>query len=264
VRLTPDLRQRIVGGRCPAKLVPSLVVASWIVYRFFPFVPTFDLHKYWNALAPVFLTPGLNGYDLFRAAISWLVVCALLEAVAGGNRSLRLFPVFAAGMILARIAIVGKVLSAAEIAGAVTAFALWLALIRRPERLRAAIIAVLLGLHVLSWRLEPSTFRDRTVEFIWTPFLLLMRGSFLVDIQALFEKAFYYGALLWLIAAAGVRFKTAALWIALGLIATSFAQVYWLGGRAQTTDPFGMVAVAALLALLEPAGREAEHAQTTV
>ena len=248
----PGLRWPFVDGAV-AKPFPSLVLAAWIGYRLSPFVPAIDLHKYWNALKPLVLAPSLPIYDFYRHTVSWLVVCALLEAIAEKNRSLRLFPVFAIGIMFAKILIVGKVLSWAEIMGAVAGFALWLPLINRPYRVRAVVIAALLGFYVLSWRLEPFQFAGRAGEFGWIPFLSLMRGSLFVNVQSFFEKMFYYGALLWLITAAGVRLRTATISVALVLLATSIAEVYLPGRSAEATDAFMVLVVAAMVALLTPA-----------
>ena len=38
--------------------VPALLLSAWAGYRLFPYVPTTDLHKYWDALKPVILYPA--------------------------------------------------------------------------------------------------------------------------------------------------------------------------------------------------------------
>jgi VanZ family protein len=54
--------------------VPSLLLAVWLGYRLFPYVPTIDLHKYWSAVKPIVLYPSLTGYDLFRYTAIWLTL----------------------------------------------------------------------------------------------------------------------------------------------------------------------------------------------
>jgi glycopeptide antibiotics resistance protein len=49
-----------------ANRVPALLLSAWAGYGLFPYAPTIDLHKYWNALKPVILHPTLTGYDLLR------------------------------------------------------------------------------------------------------------------------------------------------------------------------------------------------------
>jgi hypothetical protein len=185
--------------------------------------------------------------------VSWLTVCALVEALTERNRSLRLFPVLALAVLFGKIVIVEKFLSMAEILGAGMAFALWRMLINRPERLRAAIIATLLGAYVISWRLAPFEFGDHARAFDWIPFLDLMRGSVIVNAQSFLEKIFYYGALIWLMTMAGARLRTAAICVALALFATSLAELRLPGRSAGVTDAVIALFVAVLVAVLRPA-----------
>ena len=246
----PQLRLR---GALRAKLFPSVILAAWFGYRLFPFVPTINLHKYWIALRPVFFAPNLTGYGFFRYTVSWLAVCLLLEAIAGQRRSLRLFPVVAAGLILSRIPILRNVVSVEEIAGAGAGFAIWLLLIHWSERRRAMIVAGLLAAYVVMWRLEPFGFSGQAGSFSWIPFLGLTRGSLLANVQSSLEKLFYYGALLWLITAAGARLKSAAIWVGLLLLGTSLAGLYLSGRPAETTDAFMVLLIAGAVALTAPA-----------
>ena len=50
-------------------------------YRLYPYVPTIDLHKYWDALKPVVFHPRPTGYDLFRYTAIWLTIGSLIESV---------------------------------------------------------------------------------------------------------------------------------------------------------------------------------------
>jgi VanZ family protein len=70
-----------------ARPAPALLVLAWLAYRLYPYVPTIDLHKYWNALKPIVLTPSLTGYELCRQTATWLTVYALLEAIVRRRRS---------------------------------------------------------------------------------------------------------------------------------------------------------------------------------
>jgi glycopeptide antibiotics resistance protein len=53
-------------GEVTTRPIPTLLIIAWLAYRMYPYVPTIDLHKYWNALKPIVLTPSLTPYDLFR------------------------------------------------------------------------------------------------------------------------------------------------------------------------------------------------------
>ncbi len=67
-------------GEVTARPIPTLLIIAWLGYRMYPYVPTIDLHKYWNALKPIVLTPSLTSYDLFHQTTIWLALYALIEA----------------------------------------------------------------------------------------------------------------------------------------------------------------------------------------
>ena len=68
-----------------ADRVPAFLLALWLGYRLYPYVPTIDLHKYWEALKPVILYPSPVAYDLFRYTAIWLTIGNLIEAIAGSQ-----------------------------------------------------------------------------------------------------------------------------------------------------------------------------------
>ena len=127
-----------------ANRVPCLLLALWLGYRLYPYVPTIDLHKYWDALKPVVFHPRPTGYDLFRYTAIWLTIGSLIESVGGRRRGWLLFPLFIAAVLAAKVLIVGKTLSAAEIGGAAIALAVWLLLaISVSARIRVTATALL-------------------------------------------------------------------------------------------------------------------------
>ena len=89
-----------------ANRVPCMLLGLWLVYRLYPYVPTIDLHKYWDALKPVVFHPRPTGYDLFRYTAIWLTVGSLIEAVGGGRRGWLRFPLFIAVVLSAKVAII--------------------------------------------------------------------------------------------------------------------------------------------------------------
>ncbi len=118
-------------GEITANRIPVLLVLAWAAYRLYPFVPTIDLHKYWNALKPIILTPNFSGYDLFRHTAIWLTIFTLVSKIAATLRPSLLVPLFAAIVLSSKILIVSTTLSVAEVAGAVAAYLIWLAFHRR-------------------------------------------------------------------------------------------------------------------------------------
>ncbi len=235
-----------------ANRVPSLLLVLWLGYRLYPYVPTIDLHKYWDALKPVVFHPRPTGYDLFRYTSIWLTIGSLIELFGEPRRGWLLFPLFTAAVLAARVLIVGKTLSAAEIGGAVIALAVWLlSAIRISARLRASVTALLLSAYILAERLEPFRFSAYGRAFGWTPFRSFLYGSFEVNIMSFLEKTFLYGALIWLLEQSGLRAGVSTILVAIMLFAASWAETYLPGRSAEITDALMALLIGAILAVIK-------------
>lgn len=243
-------------GDASARPAPTLLLVAWLAYRLYPYVPTIDLHKYWNALKPVLLTPSLTGYDLFRQAAIWLTVYALIEAIVRRRRSAFLAPLFACAVLAAKVAIVGMILKLSDPIGAAVAYIAWLLLLLPPSRARSGIAGVVLGAYIAALRLEPFTFVDVAHKFQWIPFAGLMQGSVRANTLALLEKFFLYGSMVYLLGMALGRMLPAALFTAAALFVTSWAET-WLPGRSSEIADALIALIAAMIFTLLPADQEA-------
>jgi VanZ family protein len=239
-----------------ANRVPCLLLGLWLGYRLFPYVPTIDLHKYWDALKPVVLHPSLTGYDLFRYTAVWLTIGALIEAIGGPRRAWLLFPLFIALVLTAKVLIVDKTLSTAELAGAGLALGMWLVLaLSVGARFRVSVIALLFCALIIAERLAPFQFSPHGRHFGWIPFLGLMHGSLEVNIMSFFEKAFLYGSLIWLLGKTGLRFWASGILVTMMLFATSWAELYLPGRSAEITDAAMALVMGVIIALMETENR---------
>jgi VanZ family protein len=235
-----------------ANRVPSLLLALWLAYRLYPYVPAIDLHKYWDALKPVVFHPRPTGYDLFRYTAIWLTVGSLIESVGGRRRGWLLFPLFIAAVLSAKVLIVGKTLSAAEIGGAAIALAVWLLLaISVSARIRATATALLLSAYILAERLEPFQFSAYGRAFGWTPFRSFLYGSVEVNILSFLEKTFLYGALIWLLDKSGLRSGVSTILVAIMLFAASWAETYLPGRSAEITDALMALLIGIIMAVVK-------------
>jgi VanZ family protein len=233
-----------------ANRVPCLLLGVWLAYRLYPYVPAIDLHKYWDALKPVVFHPRPSGYDLFRYTAIWLTVGSLIEAAGGRRRGWLLFPLFIAAVLAARVVIIGKTLSAAEIGGAAIALAVWLLLaVSLSARIRAVATALLLSAYIVAERLEPFQFSAHGRAFGWTPFRSFLYGSVEVNITSFLEKAFLYGALIWLLDKSGLRSGVSTILVATMLFAASWAETYLAGRSAEITDAVMALLIGIIIAL---------------
>jgi VanZ family protein len=235
-----------------ANRVPCLLLVLWLAYRLYPYVPTIDLHKYWDALKPVVFHPRPTGYDLFRYAAIWLTVGSLIESIGGRRRGWLLFPLFIAAVLSAKVVIIGKTLSAAEIGAAAIALAVWLLLaISVSARIRATATALLFSAYIVAERLEPFQFSAYGRAFGWIPFHSFLYGSVEVNITSFLEKAFLYGALIWLLEKSGLRSGVSTILVAVMLFAASWAETYLPGRSAEITDALMALLIGIIIAVVK-------------
>src|SRR5438876_66787 len=233
-----------------SKRVPVLLLSAWAGYRLFPYVPTIDLHKYWNALKPVVLHPSLTGYDLFRYTATWLAIGMLVEAIGGQKRARLMFPLFVGAVIVAKVLIVDTMLTMAEVAGAGLALCASRILVVGP-RLRVTLIALLFCGYVIAGRLEPFEFLAPGRAFGWIPFLGFMSGSVEIDVLSFLEKFFLFGSSIWLLTRAGLRLRSSTFVVAAILFITGQAQTFLPNRTAEITDAAMALLIGAVFALIE-------------
>lgn len=235
-----------------ANRVPCLLLGLWLAYRLYPYVPVIDLHKYWDALKPAVLHPRPAGYDLFRYTTIWLTVGSLIESVGGRRRGWLLIPLFIAAVLVAKVVIIGKTLSAAEIGGAAIALAVWLLLAFSVSmRIRVAATALLFAAYIVAERLEPFQFGAYGRAFGWIPFRSFLYGSVEVNITSFLEKAFLYGALIWLLDKCGLRSALSTILVAMLLFATSWAETHLPGRSAEITDPLMALLIGIIITVVK-------------
>jgi VanZ family protein len=220
----------------PKKPIPVALIAVWAGYRLYPYVPTIDLHKYWNALKPVVLNPVFSLESLYRHTTIWLTIFALITMIVGRGRSMLIALLFCGFVLVMRVLIVDTVLSVSEITGAGVALFFWPIMLAVSCRRRAAVLFLLLGMTVIIERLEPFRFQSVARDFGWVPFRSLMEGSIAVNVMAFCEKSFLYGALLYLFTEAGGRLGTAVLLVGGALFTTSWMETHLPGRSAEITD----------------------------
>jgi VanZ family protein len=227
-----------------------LLLACWLGYRLFPFVPVIDLHKYWGALKPLIFSPVLSSLDLYRHTIMWLAVGLLLEALIGIGRSRVALPALILIVLFARILLMGATLSPAETLGGALAALAWVAFISH-LRARAQVIAVLFAGAVAVEALNPFHFSPIARPFGWLPFRSFLYGSVEVNIRSFLEKAFTYGALVWLIARTGRTLRVAVILGGGLVLCLRLAQVFLPGRSAEITDLIMLLLVSGVMKLTQ-------------
>jgi hypothetical protein len=140
----------------------------------------------------------------------------------------------------------------AERVSAAIAFAVWLLLADSVSaRIRVTRIALLFSGHVILERLAPFEFTTYGRAFGWIPFHSFLYGSLELNIVSFLEKAFLYGAMIWLLDMSGLRLGISIILVAVVLFATSCAETYLPGRSAEITDALMALLIGAIIAVVK-------------
>lgn len=240
------------AGACIRRISGAmLLVASWFASRLIPFVPSLAIHKYRMALGHFLAAPEPR--EVLHYFALWLAAALLLDRIAGprgGRRAL----IGGIGLVLAaRIVLEGAAPSSSEALGAMAAAVVWIVLLARVQRSAEILCSVL----ILSLTLDAlAPFYDFSIEprhFSWIPFRRLMEGPRESGSRMLLENTFVYGALLWLLRAAGVRLRIATFAAFLFLLLLNVMQTAEPYRHAGITGPLMVLVLGGMLALLPEA-----------
>ena len=241
-------------------LVPTAVIAAWLLYRWAPYVPTIDWQKYKDALKPLLTMADISVLSVLRYAAGWLVVAYALRFVVQPAWRWRVALLLVGATLVAQIVVVDKVLRPGEIIALVLVAAAAFGLQSMRDSSRAVALAGLMALVVAVEGLRPFVFSTVPVGFSWIPFRVSLSSSADNNAIVLLEKGFRYGALLWLLGRAG-----SSSWVSIGMVAILVGGLEvlqrWLPGRiAEITDVALVVLLGALLAMVGQT--EAEQGRT--
>lgn len=243
------LLHRQVAARLPERFrrrpFAILMLACWLGYRLFPYVPKIDLHAYWRAVRPLFRSPQVLPLALCTNLATWLALALLVQALVGvrwGRLGFFLFVPLVEGLRV----LIGTPMTPAEVLGAAIALVLWTAGLER-MRVWGFTLAALFTAMVILRGLTPFHFADTGRSFQWMPFRGFATGSLAVNMQSFLEKSFLYGTMVWLWVRAGSSIALATGGCAALVLSMSVAQVYLAGRSAELTDAAMLVVLALIM-----------------
>jgi VanZ family protein len=238
----------------PTPGAPLLVFAFWLGYEAFPLFPSmgrFALRAKWN----LFCTSPFSLAEAAAASVEWIAVAALLASILRRAVSLPWMLVLLA-LLPARLLLLGRNLTASELAGAALGCLLWtfwLASIRRP----ALALAILIVGALLVQGLSPYFFKPTPQAFSWIPLAGFIDSGPDWGALTFLKKGFWYGAAVWAFHEAGFSLFAAAVPLALLLAALEWAQRYLPGRTPEISDPLLVLGLALFFGLLEDFARPA-------
>ena len=233
-------------GSAPA--FARLLLLAWLGWRLYPYVPTIDLHKYWQSVKPL-LAPHITAYDILRYTVYWWSAIFLFQTGLGPKRMPLLFPAMLC-FFAAKIVILSLVITPSELLGAGLAFFLGRSILKRQAAIGVACLAALLLLTIILSRVLPWQFSDVQIAFQWIPFYSVLHGSLQVNAISFAEKFYLYGAALLMLVTAGMSLTIAVALECVILFATSFLQTFMIGRSAEITDVILAMLVGAVYAFL--------------
>ena len=231
-------------------LVPCLLIGCWIAYRLLPLVPSIDWQEIKDSLKPLFLYPRLEPFALARDTVAWLLTAALLQRAQRGIALDALLPVAMLGTFGLEVLIIANVVTVSNLAGAILALGLWWAGLRRLGA-QAGLLAFLLAGVLVIQGLRPFEFGAFPAAFAWLPFQGLLGGSMYVNAQAVCEKVFLYGSLVYFLWQTRLP-RVAGIILATLLVGLLEGAQIWLAGRTpEITDPLLVLLAAATMTAFE-------------
>jgi VanZ family protein len=215
-----------------------LLACAWAGYQLYPFVPLFSLGRLRENLAR-FTGSTFSVVEVVAAAAEWFAFALLLRSLAGRFKA----PWLALAMLALpfRLLIVGRHLAPAELLGAAIALLLWTFPEEEPK---IAAGACLLALAIVLRELEPFRLVREAQRFSLIPFAATFAGERQNAALVLLRKAFEYGSIVWLLRAAGYRYRDAGMVTAAALLLLEILQRHLPNRQPEITDAF----IAALMA----------------
>jgi VanZ family protein len=225
-------------------LVASLLMALWLLYRWFPLVPTLDVQNIKNGLKPLLLWRETGAVDVLRNLAGWLVFLRLARYSGlqrWGNWWLT-------GLCLAVMAaeplFVNNAISPANAVGLALALVLSPLLSSGPSTLMV-VIGVLAGSIVVA-ALSPFEFRW-VGGFLWIPFAGSLGGDPIRAMPPLIEKLYLLGSLVFFLRYLGTSHWLTVLTVGTLVLALELAQQALPGRTPEITDPLLVLGMAWLM-----------------
>jgi VanZ family protein len=244
-----------------AAVFARFLLLAWLGWQLYPYVPTIDLHKYWRSVGAIFWTPWAGPHIFLRYAILWLSLVCLAQIGFGPKNLARFLVPAILCFFLAKILIIGQSLFLPDLVSAGLALILQYSILRRAGAIGAGVVAALLAAMIVLSRILPWHLASTLNAFQWIPFFGFLHGSLRLDIVALWQKFYLFGALLLLLVRAGMRLAVATALECTVLLATSVLQVFLIGRSAEITDALIALTLGVVYWLLKGRFHEPSRAQ---
>jgi len=173
--------------------VPILMVAFWILFQLFPFIPEFNLSNFNRALSALWQRPNWLWSEWLFLSVMWYCFFGFLRSNHWFRATYSQLAVMIAAIFMAQILIAYKDLSLTNLLAAAGALLLfWKFPVDRWNRWHCLAI----GLAIFIREIYPFNIKADSYNFNWIPFSYYLKGSMWVNTQSFLEKVFAYGTLI--------------------------------------------------------------------
>jgi len=222
-------------------VLATALMGLWLLYRWFPLVPTLDVQNIKNGLKPLLQWRDTSPVDVLRNLAGWLVFLRLSRYSLLQRWGSWPLAALCVVVVAAEPLFMGNAISAANLAGLALALALWPWLRSGPRTLR--VIAILLAVSIAVAALRPFAF-SWVGGWLWIPFAGSLGGDPIAAIPPLIEKLYLYGSLVFFVRYLGASHWLSVLTLGAFFLALELAQLALPGRTPEVTDPLlalGMV-----------------------
>ena len=225
-------------------VVATALMALWLLYRWFPLVPTLDLQNIKNGVKPLLHWRETGAVDVLRNLAGWLVFLRLSRYSVLQRWRAWWFAAVCVAVLAVEPLFLHNAISPANVIGLGLALALYPLLRSGPRTLM--VITVLLALSITVAALQPFSF-SWVGGFLWVPFAGSLGGDPIAAIPPLIEKLYLYGSLVFLVRYLGVSHLVTVVILGGFMFALEGVQQALPGRTPEITDPLLVVGIAWLL-----------------
>ena len=228
-------------------LVASMLMALWLVYRWFPLVPALDVQNVINGLRPLLHWREIGAVELLRNMAGWLVFLRLSRYSCLQRWNGWRIAALCVAVVALQPWFVNNAIGAANALG--LALALALSRVLRSGKRTLLVTTGVLAVSIVATALSPVEVRW-VGGFLWNP--LESAGGSLTDdsvqaIPPLIEKCFLLGSLVFFVRYLGVSHWLAVLALGAFLLALGWVQQTLPGRTLDITDPLLVLGMAWLV-----------------
>lgn len=212
--------------------VPVILVACWLGYHWFPFIPSFDWLQIKFSFKPLSHWHLITPYQLVDQFLAWLMFWYFLDKLVPRQLSAYHRLAIIGVIMIVQILLVRNLMSLNSFIASVTAVFVFQFAGSKIKSYWAALL--LFWLLFRSW--YPFSLND-SATIHWIPFASYLSGSLWINSYQVFENLFFYGASFYLLNRWLHNWMWACGLLTGWLLIVELGQI-WIGARAaEFTDP---------------------------